>query len=58
MWPDGTHPMLFAESSCICVPSFRSIAPFYFRLKYHAHDVPLVTPILNVYGFMYLMLTN
>ena len=18
MWPDGTHPMLFAESSCAC----------------------------------------
>ena len=27
MWPDGTHPMLFAV---ICMPSFRPIAPVFF----------------------------
>ena len=33
MWPDGTHPMLFAESSCVCMPSFRPVAPFFFLGK-------------------------
>ena len=28
VWPDGTHPMLFAESSCACMP-FRPVVPFY-----------------------------
>ena len=64
VWPDGTHPMLFAESSCICMPSFRPVAPFFFLSKVpffffflvlkgvwpyrYAYDVPLVTLILNV----------
>ena len=30
MWLDGTHPMLFEESSCVCIPSFRPVAPFLF----------------------------
>ena len=33
VWQDGTHPMLFAESSCFCMPSFRSVAPFFFLAK-------------------------
>ena len=33
VWPDGTHPMLFAESSCVSMPSFRSVAPFFFLEK-------------------------
>ena len=33
VWPDGTHPMLFAESSCVCMPSFRPVAPFFFQAK-------------------------
>ena len=33
VWPDGTHPMLFAESSCVCMPSFRPVAPFLFLAK-------------------------
>ena len=34
MWPDGTHPMLFAESNCVC-QSFTHLAPFFFLVKYH-----------------------
>ena len=30
MWPDGTHPMLFRESSCVCMLSFRPFAKFFF----------------------------
>ena len=30
VWSDGTHPILFAESSCVCMPSFRPVAPFFF----------------------------
>ena len=41
MWPDGTHPILFAESSCDCLPSFRSIAPFSFLVK-----VPFLVVVL------------
>ena len=26
VWPDGTHPMLFAESSCVVYLSFRLVA--------------------------------
>ena len=33
VWPDGTHPMLFVESSCVCIPSFRFVAPFFFSSK-------------------------
>ena len=22
VWPNGTHPMLFAESICVCMPTF------------------------------------
>ena len=35
MWLDETHPMLFEESSCVCMPSFRPVAPFLFLAKYH-----------------------
>ena len=61
MWPDGTYPILFAESSCVCMPSFRSVAPFFSKMYHffliwkgvwpyrHAHDAPMVTPILNIY---------
>ena len=30
MWPDGTHSMLIDESSCVCMPSFRSVDPIHF----------------------------
>ena len=30
VWPDRTHPMLFAESSCVCMPSSRPVALFFF----------------------------
>ena len=30
VWPDGTHPILFAESSCVACQSFRPVAPFFF----------------------------
>ena len=33
MWPDGTHSMLFIELSCVCMPSFRSVALFFFSSK-------------------------
>ena len=33
VWPGRTHPMLFAESSCVCMPSFTSVAPFLFSRK-------------------------
>ena len=33
MWPHGTHPMLFTGSSCVCMPSFRPVAPFFFLAK-------------------------
>ena len=33
VWPDGAHPMLFIESSCVCMSSFMPIAPFYFSGK-------------------------
>ena len=33
MWPDGTHPMLFAESSYVCMSSFTSVAQFFFLVK-------------------------
>ena len=29
VWPDGTHPMLFAKSSCVCIPSFRPEVNFF-----------------------------
>ena len=29
VWPDGTHPMLFTESSCVCMLKFRPVAPFF-----------------------------
>ena len=35
VWPDGTHPMLFAESSCVCVPSFWPVAPYFSLQKFH-----------------------
>ena len=65
--PNGTHTILFAELGCICVPSFRCVAPSFFLAKApilaflkersvcpyrHAHGVPLVTLILNVFGFV------
>ena len=28
VWPGGTQPMLLPESSCVCIPSFRSVADF------------------------------
>ena len=32
-WSDRTHSMLFTESSCVCMPSFRSVAPLFFSRK-------------------------
>ena len=33
VWLDGTHFMLFEDSSCVCMPSFRPVAPFFFLAK-------------------------
>ena len=33
VWPSGTHPMLFPELSCICIPSFRPVALLVFLAK-------------------------
>ena len=33
MWPDGTHPMLFAESSCVGVPKFQACSSILFSGK-------------------------
>ena len=30
MWLDWTHSMLFEQSSCVCMPSFRPVAPSLF----------------------------
>ena len=40
MWPDGTHPMLFVELSCVCMPGFRFVVSILFFFffpwqKYH-----------------------
>ena len=29
MWPGGNHPMLFAESSCVCTPNFSPVTTFF-----------------------------
>ena len=67
MWPDGTHPLIFYRMKCVCIPSIRSIAPFFLPGKSiifsfliqkwvwpyrHAHDIHLVILILNIYGFV------
>ena len=68
MWPDRTHPMLSAESSCVCMPKFQVCSPIHFSGKStifgffemqkrawpyrYIYDVPLVTLILNIYGFV------
>ena len=28
VWPDGTHPMIFAESSYVRMAKFRPVTPF------------------------------
>ena len=33
VWPDGTHPILFAESVVSACQSFRLVAPFFFSGK-------------------------
>ena len=33
VWPDGTHPMLFKESDCVCMPSSWSVDPILFSDK-------------------------
>ena len=33
VWPGGTHPMLFTELSCVCMPSFRPVVPYFFLAK-------------------------
>ena len=43
VWPDGTHPMIFAESSCVYIPIFRPIASFCFMVK---------VPFLWIYFFI------
>ena len=64
VWLDGIHPMLFAESSCVCMLSFSPVAPFvsgkstmfgtFFEYrKWCGHinilkTFPLVTLILNI----------
>ena len=42
VWPYGTHPTLFLESYCVCMPSFRSVAPLFFLAK-----VPFLALFLN-----------
>ena len=32
-WPDGNHSILIAESSCVCMPSCRSVDPIFFQTK-------------------------
>ena len=67
-WPDGTHPVLFAESSFVRMPSFRPIAPFFlfflakvpfwlFLIEKEVCHIDilrhfLVTLIINKYGFV------
>ena len=46
VWLDGTHPMLFAESSWVCMLQ-KGVWPYRY-----AYDVPLVTLILILYGFV------
>ena len=73
--------MLFAESSCVCMPSFRSVAPFLFCSENtiflikknffyyffynmgvgpyrYAHNIPLVTLILNIYIYGFVGVTS
>ena len=33
VWLDGTHSMLFEESSCVCMSSFGPVASFIFSVK-------------------------
>ena len=33
VWPDGTHPMLFAESSCVCMPRFWTCSSIIFFVE-------------------------
>ena len=65
MWLNGTQPMLFAESSCACLPNFRSVVPFIFLEKVslwaffwiqkgmwpyrYAYVIPLVILTINIY---------
>ena len=48
VWPDGTHPMQFAELSCVCIPSFRLVAPFFFLAK-----VPLLAFLMQKWVWPY-----
>ena len=70
MWPDGTHPMLFSELSCVCMPSFKPVAPSFFFLTnvpfsasfnigrgvaiYILKTFPLMTLTLNIYIYIYI----
>ena len=56
--------MLFTASSCVCMTTFEACSSIIFSgKKYHfwllgvwpyryAYDIPLVTLILNIYGFV------
>ena len=68
VWPDGTHHMLFVSQIVSAYQRFRPVALFFFLEKVpflaffliqkgvwpykYAYDVPLVTLILNIYGFV------
>ena len=43
VWLDGTHPMFFEESSCVCMPSFMLVDPFLFRA-----NVPFLAYFFNL----------
>ena len=67
--PDGTHPKLFAESSCVCIPKFYACSSILFygtntifgflgvqKVMWpyrYAYDVPLVALILNIYIYIW-----
>ena len=48
--------MLFTQSSRVCMPSFRLVAPFFFLAKVYryAYDVPLMTLIIYIYIYIYI----
>ena len=67
VWPGEPQPMLIPESSCVCIPSFRILAPrvcfakaqilaFFTRHKHRkwcGHiDILKMFPIPDVYGFV------
>ena len=68
MWRDGTHPLLFTESSCVCMPKKLNFFPgkafffFFFSmekgcghidvLKTFPGDTDRIYIYIYIYGFM------